>query len=170
MTEQNPEQPHPAVLELARLHAGLAAGLTVEQSARLNGATPEELTADATAYAAEMSAVNSVTPTTGSGGDRGGNVGATAGSLAAGVAEYRAKHGLDDERRPTTNEANRNPFAERAAPLRCMSLRSLRGDHETGRDLATASSPYVGPHASAIRVPGSHARHGRSADVDRTSA
>ncbi|MFF5537874.1 hypothetical protein ACFY71_36350 [Streptomyces cinerochromogenes] len=113
MTEQNPEQPHPAVLELARVRAGLAAGLTVEQSARLQGITAEELAADATAFAAELGAANPAAPAPRSGGNQGPDVGSV-GGLAAGAAAYRAKHGLDDDgRRPegrqATNES-RNPF------------------------------------------------------------
>ncbi len=114
MTEQNPEQPHPAVLELARLRAGLTAGLTVEQSARLQGSTDEELTADATAFAAELGIGASQAPAPRSGGPRGSDAGVRAGTVQAGAEAYRAKHGLDDdgrrpERRPV-NTDGRNPF------------------------------------------------------------
>lgn len=116
MTEQTPEQPHPAVLELARLRAGLVAGLTPEQSARLNGATPEELTADATAYATELGAVNSASSAPRSGGNQGPDV-ATATGVQAGAALYRAKNGLDDDgRRPAARPAvtdGRNPWVTR---------------------------------------------------------
>ncbi|MEV6055007.1 hypothetical protein [Streptomyces sp. NPDC052107] len=74
-------------LELARLKAGLAAGLTPEQSARLQGATDEELTADARTLAAELN-VSTVRPPSGSGSD----VGSAHGSMGAGEARYRAKH------------------------------------------------------------------------------
>ncbi|MFI5795157.1 hypothetical protein [Streptomyces sp. NPDC051677] len=113
MTEQTPEQPHPAVLELARVRAGLAAGLTVEQSARLQGTTEEELTADATAFATELGVTS--TPAPRSGGNQGPDV-ATTGGVAAGAAAYRAKHGLDDGRRPEGRPApanGSNPFQER---------------------------------------------------------
>ncbi|MEV6537213.1 hypothetical protein AB0M86_48080 [Streptomyces sp. NPDC051639] len=104
-----------ALNELARLRAGLAAGLTPEQSARLNGATPEELQADATAFAAELGAANPAGSAPRSGGNQGPDV-VTVGAVAAGAALYRAKHGLDDdgrrpERRPVTNDGG-NPFRE----------------------------------------------------------
>ncbi|MFF0837480.1 hypothetical protein ACFYWF_31595 [Streptomyces sp. NPDC003344] len=116
MTEQNPEQPHPAELELARLRAGLTAGLTVEQSARIQGSTPEEMAEDATAFAAELGAGAAAPSAPLVGGPRGGDVtGHTAGSLAAGADAYRRKHGLDEdgrrpERRPLPTDG-RNPFA-----------------------------------------------------------
>ncbi|NEB32750.1 hypothetical protein G3I62_27270 [Streptomyces sp. SID14446] len=114
MTEQNPEQPHPAELELARLRAGLTAGLTVEQSTRLQGATPEELAADAATFAAELNATTPVTPALRVGGNQGPDVGTGAGTVAAGVAAYRAKHGLDEDGRrpekPAVPTSGRNPF------------------------------------------------------------
>ncbi|MGW2514509.1 hypothetical protein ACWC0A_35060 [Streptomyces scopuliridis] len=115
MTEQTPEA-HPAVLELARVRAGLAAGLTVEQSARLIGTTDEELTADAQTLAAEISAANPTPSTPRVGGARGVDVGNGAGTVAGGAARYRQKTGLDDdgkrpERRPVPTDG-RNPFAE----------------------------------------------------------
>ncbi|WP_405994584.1 hypothetical protein [Streptomyces sp. NBC_00986] len=110
MTEQTPEQPHPAVLELARLRAGLTAGLTVEQSARLQGATDEELTADATAFAAELGTANSVAPVPRSGGSRGPDV-ATPTGVAAGAALYADRHPQAVERPAVTD--GRNPFATR---------------------------------------------------------
>ncbi|WP_406108882.1 hypothetical protein OG698_39550 [Streptomyces sp. NBC_01003] len=116
MTEQTTEQPHPAVLELARVRAGLAAGLTVEQSARLQGSTDEELTADATALAAELGAANPEPPVPRSGGNQGPDVGSPRG-VRAGAAAYRERHGLDDDgRRPAprpVTHTNRNPFVER---------------------------------------------------------
>ncbi|MEV8393862.1 MULTISPECIES: hypothetical protein [unclassified Streptomyces] len=114
MTEQTPET-HPAVLELARVRAGLAAGLTVEQSARLIGTTDEELTADAQTLATELSAATAPqAPRVG--GARGVDVGNGAGTVAGGAARYRQKAGLDDggkraERRPVPTDG-RNPFAE----------------------------------------------------------
>ncbi|MFB7713619.1 hypothetical protein [Streptomyces sp. NPDC056105] len=118
MTEQNPERPHPAELALARLRAGFTAGLTVEQSARIQGTTEEELTADATALAAELGAANSTPPGPRTGGPRGVDVnnGAGAGTLGAGAAAYRTKHGLDEDgrrsERPAVPVNGRNPFAQ----------------------------------------------------------
>ncbi|MFJ4787178.1 hypothetical protein [Streptomyces sp. NPDC088794] len=116
MPEQNPEQPHPAELELARLRAGLTAGLTPEQSARLQGATAEELAADATAFATELGAANSASSEPRSGGNQGPDV-ATATGIAAGAALYRDRHGLDDNgRHPETHSTvtdGRNPFVTR---------------------------------------------------------
>ncbi|MER6343759.1 hypothetical protein ACWC10_00375 [Streptomyces sp. NPDC001595] len=104
--------------ELARLRAGLAAGLTPEQSARLHGNTDEELTADAQAFAAELGLAGPpAPPAPRSGGPRGTDVGAGAGTLAAGAEAYRRRHGLDEdgrrpERRPTPLDGG-NPFRER---------------------------------------------------------
>ncbi|MEV6537286.1 hypothetical protein AB0M86_48540 [Streptomyces sp. NPDC051639] len=116
MTEITPEQPHPAELELAKAKAALAAGLTIEQGARLQGATDEELQADATAFAAELNAANPAPPAPLSGGNRGSDVGSATG-VAAGAAAYRAKHGLDDNgRRPEGRSAptsGQNPFSTR---------------------------------------------------------
>ncbi|MET7744211.1 hypothetical protein [Streptomyces sp. NPDC005385] len=112
MTEQNPEQPHPAVLALARLQAGIAAGLSVEQSARIQGNTAEEMTTDATAYAAELNSVTPATQAPRSGGERGSDVATvTAGSVAAGEAEYERKH-PKREPAPALTEAQQrqNPF------------------------------------------------------------
>ncbi|MEU9775400.1 hypothetical protein [Streptomyces sp. NPDC047968] len=114
-SEQPPQPLHPAEVELLKLRAGLAAGLTAEQSARLQGATADELTADATAFAAELGA-GSGAPR--SGGPRGGDVGGGTRAVSAGAALYRQKHGLDDEgRRPVRAprpmpDRSRNPFAE----------------------------------------------------------
>ncbi|WP_328896408.1 hypothetical protein [Streptomyces sp. NBC_00236] len=122
MTDQQQTPPTPLVgteLELARLRAGLTAGLTVEQSARLQGADEAALTADATAFAAELSAANPAPQGPRSGGDRGGDVQGTAGTVSAGVAEYRRKHGLDEDgnRPPVPQRVNTsrtaNPYAER---------------------------------------------------------
>ncbi|MFI5995752.1 hypothetical protein ACIBAC_28365 [Streptomyces sp. NPDC051362] len=111
MTEQTPVQPHPAELALARLRAGLTAGLTVEQSARIQGTTPEEMTADATAFAAELNPVTPVTPSPRSGGDRGSDAGVTAGSFAAGSAEYERKHPKREPvAAPAPGQQRPNPF------------------------------------------------------------
>ncbi len=107
--EPTPEQQRDAaVAELARLRAGLAAGLTPEQSARLQGSTPEELEADARAFAAEIGAGapagNQV------GGSRGVDVDAATG-VAAGAAAYQRKHPKREPRpAPTEAEQRRNPF------------------------------------------------------------
>lgn len=91
MTEQqNPEQ-HPAVLELARVRASLAAGLTVEQSARLLGSTDEELTADAQRLATELGAGTQTPPAHLTGGPRGVDVSKASG-VEAGAQAYREKH------------------------------------------------------------------------------
>ncbi|MFD8262337.1 hypothetical protein ACFV19_26205 [Streptomyces griseoluteus] len=113
--EPSPEQERDAALhELARLRAGLAAGLTPEQSARLQGATAEELTADATAFAAELGAGATTPPAPRVGGNRGTDVGNAAGSVAAGAEAYRRKHGLDENgRRPEVRPLptnGRNPY------------------------------------------------------------
>ncbi|GLV73457.1 hypothetical protein ACH4VS_05110 [Streptomyces hygroscopicus] len=94
--------------ELARLRAGLAAGLTPEQSARLQGSTPEELEADARAFAAELGA--GAPAGNQSGGPRGGDVDAPTG-VAAGAAAYQRKHPKREPRpAPTEAEQRRNPF------------------------------------------------------------
>ncbi|MGW1270724.1 hypothetical protein [Streptomyces sp. NPDC002491] len=91
MTESTPEQQRDAaVLELARLRAGLSAGLNPAQSARLVGTTPEELAADARTLATELGVQTARTPS-GSGPDVKG--GATGGSLNAGEERYRRQHG-----------------------------------------------------------------------------
>ncbi|WP_086768738.1 hypothetical protein [Streptomyces bobili] len=108
MTEQTPE--HPAVLELARVRAGLAAGLSVAQSARLQGATPEELAADAASFATELNAANPTTSGPLVGGSRGTDVGSATG-VAAGAAEYERKHPKREPiAAPTEAEQRRNPF------------------------------------------------------------
>ncbi|WP_406391608.1 hypothetical protein OG806_09765 [Streptomyces sp. NBC_00882] len=105
------EERDAAQRELARLRAGLAAGLTPEQSARLNGTTPEELTADATAFATELGAANSSAPGARSGGNQGPDV-TTPTGVAAGAALYREKHGVpEDGQRPAVTDG-RNPFTE----------------------------------------------------------
>ncbi|WP_055469409.1 hypothetical protein [Streptomyces ardesiacus] len=76
--------------ELARLRAGLAVGLTPEQSSRLQGATDEELTADASAFAAELGLAGPPAPSR-SGGPRGVDVG-TAGGVESGASRYRDRH------------------------------------------------------------------------------
>ncbi|MDX3142260.1 hypothetical protein [Streptomyces scabiei] len=103
-----------ALIELARLRAGLSAGLTPEQSARLQGSTDEELTADAQAFATELGLSDPPVPTSRSGGPRGGDVGNGAGTVSGGAERYRQKH---PQRAPlsvpTEAEARRNPFQER---------------------------------------------------------
>ncbi|MYV64567.1 hypothetical protein GT043_01015 [Streptomyces sp. SID2131] len=115
--EQNPEQPHPAELEFAKLRAGLAAGLTVEQSERLRGTTAEELAADAQALVTAFGVTDVSPPVTLVGGPRGVDVGSSRGGVADGAALYRAKHGLDEDGRrpekPTPKPTNRNPYVER---------------------------------------------------------
>ncbi|MFY0513515.1 hypothetical protein ACOMD4_24470 [Streptomyces anulatus] len=111
--EITPEPLAGPALELAKLRAGLTAGLTVEQSARLQGADESALTADAASFASEL---NPAPPAHRSGGDRGPDVAGTAGTVSAGVAEYRRKNGLDadgnkPERKPLPT-STRNPFAE----------------------------------------------------------
>lgn len=104
-TEQELAQ---ARAELARLRAGLAAGLTPDQSARLQGSTPEELEADAKAFAAELGA--GAPAGNQSGGPRGGDVDAPTG-VAAGAAAYQRKHPKREPRPlPTDSEQRRNPF------------------------------------------------------------
>ncbi|WP_328336567.1 hypothetical protein [Streptomyces violaceus] len=110
---QTPEQPHPAVLELARIRAGMAVGLSVEQSARLQGATDEELTADAQAFAAELGLTGPpAPPAPRSGGSRGPDVGNGAGTVAAGAERFRTKH-PQREPRPDEQQRRTNPFQER---------------------------------------------------------
>ncbi|MFI9562410.1 hypothetical protein [Streptomyces rishiriensis] len=114
MTEQTPEQPHPAVLELARVRAGLAAGLTVEQSARLQGSTDEELTADASAFAQELGTSSPAPQAPRSGGNQGTDVATVgAGSVAAGAELYRERHGVLDDERPPAPTSGSNQFAIR---------------------------------------------------------
>ncbi|MFE2019982.1 hypothetical protein ACFW9O_18295 [Streptomyces sp. NPDC059499] len=116
MPEENTPEPLTGpVLELAKLRAGLAAGLTVEQSQRLQGADETALTADATSFAAEL---NPTPQGPRSGGDRGPDAGSGTGrgTVGAGVAAYRAKHGLDENgNRPAPKPlptGGRNPFVE----------------------------------------------------------
>jgi hypothetical protein len=103
-----------ALIELARLRAGLSAGLTTEQSARLQGSTDEELTADAQAFATELGLTGQPAPAPRSGGPRGSDVGSGAGTVNGGAERYRQKH---PQRAPlsvpTEAEARRNPFHER---------------------------------------------------------
>ncbi|CAM5416999.1 hypothetical protein [Streptomyces purpurascens] len=117
--ELTPEQERDSALtELARLRAGLAVGLSVEQSARLQGATDEELTADAEAFAAELGLTGPPAPPAPRvGGPRGIDVGNGAGTVTGGAQRYRQRHGIDEDgRRPERRHDNsdgRNPFAER---------------------------------------------------------
>ncbi|WP_017239696.1 hypothetical protein [Streptomyces sp. SS] len=114
--ELNPQPPHPAELELMKVRAGMAAGLTFEQSARLQGSTVEELTADAQTLAAELNATNQAPPAPRSGGSRGPDVGSGGRGVSDGAALYRARHNLDEAgQRPAKKPiptGNRNPFAE----------------------------------------------------------
>ncbi|MFF4475469.1 hypothetical protein ACFY1A_00275 [Streptomyces sp. NPDC001520] len=107
--DPTPEQQRDAaVAELARLRAGLAAGLTPEQSVRLQGSTPEELEADATAFAAELGA--GAPAGNQSGGPRGVDVGGATG-VAGGAEAYRKKHPKREPRPlPTAEEQRRNPW------------------------------------------------------------
>ncbi|MFF5760758.1 hypothetical protein ACFY7A_35635 [Streptomyces longwoodensis] len=108
-----PEEERDAALtELARLRAGLAVGLTAEQSARLTGTTPEELSADAQSFATELGITGPPAPTPRSGGSRGGDVGSVAGTIAAGAAEYARKH-PKREAAPELPTSGRNPFQQR---------------------------------------------------------
>ncbi|MGW2041068.1 hypothetical protein [Streptomyces virginiae] len=110
MTEPTPEMQRDAALaDLARLRAGLAAGLTPEQSARLQGTTAEEFAADAAAFAAELSGANPAPAGNRVGGPRGVDANAATG-VERGAAEYRAKH-PKREPRPAVTGAD-NPFAE----------------------------------------------------------
>ncbi|MCQ9134132.1 hypothetical protein [Streptomyces hilarionis] len=110
--ETTPETPHPAELELARLRAGMAAGLTVEQSARLQGTTPEELTADATTLAAELGVTSAPASAPRSGGNQGPEVGTPTG-LAAGAELYRERHGTPHGEHRQAPTYGQNPFATR---------------------------------------------------------
>ncbi|MGW2304798.1 hypothetical protein [Streptomyces sp. NPDC001809] len=119
--EQSPQPPHPAELELMKVRAGMTAGLTFKQSARLQGATVEELTADAQTLAAELGAANQAPPATRSGGNRGPDVGSGGRGVSDGAALYRARHGLDEDgQRPAKKPiptGNRNPFVENGYTL-----------------------------------------------------
>ncbi|WP_143203524.1 hypothetical protein [Streptomyces sp. CB01580] len=124
MTDPNTPTPLAGdALELAKLRAGLTAGLTPEQSARLIGSTEDELTADAQTLAAEFSTTNPAPPAPRVGGPRGVDVTPAEGA-SAGAARYRRKAGLDEDgRRPQVpqrsgTERTANPFA---APSYTMS-------------------------------------------------
>ncbi|MFF9350527.1 hypothetical protein [Streptomyces sp. NPDC014734] len=119
MTDPNAPTPLDGdALELARLRAGLTAGLTPDQSARLIGSTEDELTADAQKLAAEFSTAEPIPPAPRVGGPRGVDVGSSR-SVAGGAARYRARHGLDESgsRLPVPQHTNTghtaNPFAVR---------------------------------------------------------
>lgn len=112
MSEPSTEQQlTEARTELARLRAGLAAGLTPEQSARLQGATDEELTADAQSFAAELGLAGPSTPASRSGGARGSDVGNGAGTVTAGAERFRAKH--PQRVTPEAQQRRTNPYVER---------------------------------------------------------
>ncbi|WP_409473820.1 hypothetical protein [Streptomyces sp. HC307] len=107
------EERDSALAELARLRAGLAAGLTPEQSARLVGTTPEELEADAQTLAAEFGvAAPPAPPAPRSGGNRGPDVGNGAGTVSGGAQRYRQKH-PQREPRPDEQQRRTNPFQAR---------------------------------------------------------
>ncbi|WP_217164252.1 hypothetical protein [Streptomyces sp. AC512_CC834] len=111
MPELTPEEARDnALTELARLRAGLAAGLTPEQSARLQGSTDEELTADASAFAAELGLTDAPASTPRVGGPRGGDVGGGAGTVAAGAERFRTKH--PQRVTPEAQQRRTNPFRE----------------------------------------------------------
>ncbi|WP_329355733.1 hypothetical protein [Streptomyces anulatus] len=120
MTEQHipPTPLQGAELELARVRAALSAGLTYEHGSRLQGSTPEELEADAKAFAAEFTPSTLAPSAPRAGGDRGPDVQGTAGTVAGGAAAYRRKHGLDEDgnRPPVPQRVNTsrttNPFQE----------------------------------------------------------
>ncbi|MFB7479006.1 hypothetical protein ACFUEM_02485 [Streptomyces anulatus] len=120
MTEQQTPTPLEGdALELAKLRAGLTAGLTPAQSARLLGTDEAALIADAAALAAEFIPSTLAPPAPRAGGDRGPDVQGTAGTVAGGAAAYRRKHGLDEDgnRPPVPQRVNTsrvtNPYAER---------------------------------------------------------
>ncbi|WP_371636913.1 hypothetical protein OG988_32335 [Streptomyces zaomyceticus] len=114
--EENPQPPHPAELELMKVRAGMAAGLTFEQSTRLQGTTVEALTADAQTLAAELGAANPAPPAPRSGGNRGPDVGSGGRGVSDGAALYRSRHNIDEDgNRPAKKPiptGNRNPFVE----------------------------------------------------------
>ncbi|WP_097965816.1 hypothetical protein [Streptomyces sp. or20] len=116
--EITPEPLAGPALELAKLRAGLTAGLTPAQSARLIGADEAALTADAATLAAEFTPSTLAPPAPRAGGDRGPDVQGTAGTVAGGAAAYRRKHGLDEDgnRPPVPQRVNTsrvtNPFQE----------------------------------------------------------
>ncbi|MFB6828124.1 hypothetical protein [Streptomyces hydrogenans] len=101
----------------AQLAAGEAHGLTPPMCAYLRGETDEELQADAVAFLEAFGTpAPPAPPAPRSGGPRGSDVASSGGrgTLAAGVALFREKHGLDEDgRRPEgkpAQTANRNPF------------------------------------------------------------
>ncbi|MFF9647892.1 hypothetical protein [Streptomyces sp. NPDC014622] len=107
-------------LELAKLRAGLTAGLTPDQSTRLIGSTEDELTADAQMLAAEFSTAEPTPLAPRVGGPRGVDVTSGAGTVSGGAARYRARYGLDESGsrlpvpQPTNTGHTTNPYAERA--------------------------------------------------------
>ncbi|MFD8028972.1 hypothetical protein ACFV3F_09445 [Streptomyces sp. NPDC059717] len=106
--ELTPEQERDAaLLELAKLRVGLAAGLTPDQSKFLRAGTPEEMAADARTLLTEFGLSNSRQPS-GSGSDV--NSPGAAGTLEAGAAAYRRKNGLDEDGKRPTKTDGRNPF------------------------------------------------------------
>lgn len=115
--ELTPEQERDNALNaVARLTAGLRAGLTPDQSERLRGTTPEELEADAVAFAAMLPTAPAAPSGVRVGGARGVDVDGTGtGTVAAGVAAYRERHGIgEDGRRPAPTPVpteGPNPFA-----------------------------------------------------------
>ncbi|WP_432159004.1 hypothetical protein [Streptomyces sp. bgisy153] len=108
--ELTPEWERDAALaELARIKAGLAVGLNAEQSARLQGATDDELKADAQAFAAELGLTAPPASAPRVGGPRGVDVG-TAGGIASGAERFRAKH--PQRVTPEAQQRRTNPYAE----------------------------------------------------------
>ncbi|MFB7291921.1 hypothetical protein [Actinacidiphila glaucinigra] len=96
MTEPTPEQ----------IAAAQRRGLGVQHAARLRGATPEELDADADAFLAEIATYAPTPPTPPrSGGPRGRDVNSAPGSLTARAALHHERHGSagedDEKKRPS---------------------------------------------------------------------
>ncbi|MFC7966860.1 hypothetical protein [Streptomyces cinereoruber] len=106
MNEPTPEQ----------LAAGEAHGLTPPMCAFLRGETDEELQADAVKFLELFGTPEQPAPVYRSGGPRGVDVGSNGGrgTLAAGVALFRERHGLDEDGRrpekPKPAPTNRNPY------------------------------------------------------------
>ncbi|MGW1928268.1 hypothetical protein [Streptomyces sp. NPDC001919] len=103
--------------------AGEAHGLTPPMCAFLRGETPEELQADAVAFLAAFGTPEPPAPAPRSGGPRGVDVASNGGrgTIAAGVALFRERNGLDEDgRRPEKKPVptgNRNPFVENSYTL-----------------------------------------------------
>ncbi|MGW5651985.1 hypothetical protein [Streptomyces humi] len=98
-----------------QLAAGSAKGLSPAMCARLQGTTPEELSADADTFLTEFPA-SSMSPVFRVGG-RGADIagGNGQGTLGYGAALYRERHGLDEDGnrpapRPVVTDSRTNPF------------------------------------------------------------